>query len=93
MLQVVEIETGGRILENKVRTPWKALPFSVPTDIEEGEFGPQDLQNIAPVRHRKIPGENDEPKGGRRRYQESPSSVMRITGDCDGVGYQSHISR
>jgi hypothetical protein len=39
MLQMVEIETGGRILENKIRTPWKGLPFSVPTGIEEGEFG------------------------------------------------------
>ena len=57
MLEVVEIETGGRILENKIRTPWKALPFSVPTGIEEGEFGPQDLENSAPVRHRKVRGE------------------------------------
>jgi hypothetical protein len=93
MIRIVKIATGGRILENKIRTPRKALRFSVPAGIDEGQFGPQDLENIAPVRHRKIPGGNGEPKGGSGRCQESPNGVMRITGDCDGVGYQGHISR
>lgn len=92
MLQVAEIETRRRIHENKIRTPWKALPFSLPTGIEEGEFGRQYLENIAPVRHRNIPG-NDEPKGGKGRHQESAGSVMRITGGYHGVRYQGHISR
>jgi hypothetical protein len=62
MIQIVKIKTGGRILENKIRMPRKALRFSVPAGFDEGEFGPQDLENIAPVRHRKIPGGNGEPR-------------------------------
>jgi hypothetical protein len=30
MIRIMEIRTGGRILENKIRTPRKALRFSVP---------------------------------------------------------------
>ena len=93
MIGVVEIETGGRILENKIRAPWKALRFSVPASIDEGEFGAQDLENIALVSHQETPGGNGEPKRGEGRCQESPSGVMFITGDCDGVRYHYHISR
>lgn len=39
MIRIVEIETGGRILENKIRTPRKTLRFPVPAGIDEGEFG------------------------------------------------------
>jgi hypothetical protein len=45
VVRIVEIEAGGRILENKIGTPRKALRFSVPAGIDEGEFGPQDLEN------------------------------------------------
>jgi hypothetical protein len=69
------------------------LCFSVPASVDEGEFGAQDLENIAHVRHREIPRRNGEPKGGGGRCQESPNGVMRITGNCDGVGYHYHISR
>src|SRR5208283_6071400 len=75
MVGIVEIEACGRILENKIRTPRVTLCFSVPAGIEEGKFGPQDLEDIALVSHRKIPGGNGEPKGGSERCQESPSGV------------------
>ena len=39
MVRIVEIETGGRILENKIGTPRKTLRFPVPAGIDEGEFG------------------------------------------------------
>jgi hypothetical protein len=38
VVRIVEIEAGGRIFENKIGTPRKALRFSVPAGIDEGEF-------------------------------------------------------
>ena len=57
MVRVVEVETSGRILKNKIRPPRKAWGLSVPTAFDEGKFGSQDFKNITLVRwHRKNPG-------------------------------------
>jgi hypothetical protein len=56
MVRVVEVETSGRILKNKIRPPRKAWGLSVPTAFDEGKFGSQDFKNITLVRHWKNPG-------------------------------------
>jgi hypothetical protein len=56
MVRVVEVETRGRILKDKIRPPRMAWSLSVPTAFDEGKFGPQDFKNITLVSHWKNPG-------------------------------------
>lgn len=64
MFRIVEVKASGRILKNKIGTPGKALRLSVPATIDEGKFGPQNLENVAPVRHR------ENPRGMVSRWEE-----------------------
>jgi hypothetical protein len=56
VVRIVEIEAGGRILENKMGRHGKRRAFPSPPESTKASSAPQDLENIAPVRHRKIPG-------------------------------------